>query len=106
MKIVNWQRRVANWKLSRGQQRPLEFHLLHAHEEITEMFGKIREGWGYDAIATDINSGKPDGFGIELADAILTLLYIAEMCGLDAEKLMEIKMTYNEQRRGKQAKVE
>jgi len=38
---------------------------------------------------------KPEGFGIELADAQIRLAELAEYAGIDLEHLVELKMAYN-----------
>ena len=103
MKLSNWGHRVANWKRSRNDQKPLEHHLLHLHEEVSEVFGKVRDGWPLDKITYEGDEQKPEGFGIELADVVLVAVYIADACGIDLENCMEAKMDYNERRRGKGA---
>lgn len=48
---------------------------------------------------------KPEGFGIELADAIIRLLHLAEHLQLDMNDLIAVKMTYNESRPYKHGKT-
>lgn len=38
---------------------------------------------------------KPEGFGIELADAVIRIAQLAEHVGIDLERLIELKMAYN-----------
>lgn len=71
--------------------------LLLIISEITEAFEHYRDGLGLGDIFYDEN-GKPDGFGIELADAAIRLFHLCARIGLDLDRLMAIKMAYNEQR--------
>lgn len=43
-------------------------------------------------------NAKPEGFGIELADALIRILDLAGFLGLDMGALVELKMAYNETR--------
>lgn len=42
--------------------------------------------------------GKPEGFGIELADAVIRILDLSEWLGLDMENLILTKHSYNKTR--------
>lgn len=117
MNLKDWGARVANWKKQGSAQKPLEWHLLHLHSEVTEVFEALREIQsapgavqdaldGHNAFAVVWDGEKdghhhPEGFGIELADVILVALYIAEVTGVDIEKMMEIKMKSNELKRAR-----
>jgi hypothetical protein len=41
---------------------------------------------------------KPEGFGVELADAIIRILDLAEFLGLNMEDLVQLKHQYNRTR--------
>lgn len=117
MNLKGWGARVANWKKTGSAQKPLEWHLLHLHSEVTEVFEALRDIQGapgavekalsgHNAFAVVWDSEKdghqhPEGFGIELADVVLVALYIAEVTGVDIEQMMEIKMQSNERRRAR-----
>lgn len=65
------------------------------HSEISEALEAYREGdiggpWYYE--------GKPEGFGVELADAIIRILDLAEGFNIDLAKLIRIKLEYNKTR--------
>lgn len=47
---------------------------------------------------------KPEGFGIELADAVIRIMDLAEYMGYDLEHLMERKHEYNRTRPYKHGK--
>lgn len=114
MNLSNWGARVANWKKQGKAQRPLEWHILHLHSEVTEVFEALRDIQNGESCSLDgqnpysfvtmgrkDNHDHPEGFGIELADVVLVALYIAEVTGVDIEKQMEIKMSANEKRRAR-----
>jgi NTP pyrophosphatase (non-canonical NTP hydrolase) len=71
--------------------------LLLIVSEITEAFEHYRNGLGVKDIVWD-ETGKPDGFGVELADAAIRLLHLCALLGLDLDNLLAIKMAYNETR--------
>jgi NTP pyrophosphatase (non-canonical NTP hydrolase) len=118
MNLAKWGARVANWKKNGAAQRPIEWHILHLASEVSEVFESLRdiqnnEIRGYDGnempenpyshVYTVEKDGHPhpEGFGIELADVVLVALYIAQVTGVDIEKMMEIKMAANENRRAR-----
>lgn len=41
---------------------------------------------------------KPEGFGIELADAVIRIFDLAEACGVDLERCIAVKHNYNKSR--------
>lgn len=43
-------------------------------------------------------NGKPEGLGIELADALIRILDLAESLGIDMEHMVATKSRYNENR--------
>lgn len=116
MNLANWTARISNWKKTGNTDRPLEYHIAHLHEEVSEVFKAKREleehleemqKQGVNPWAQIWFSAKgdrtdhPEGFGIELADVILVALHIADVCGIDIEAQMEVKQTYNEGKRSK-----
>lgn len=44
------------------------------------------------------SDGKPEGFGIELADLAIRLFDTAEEYGLDLQSLIDTKLNYNRKR--------
>lgn len=79
--------------------------LMLIASEISEAFEELREGHA----ATEIyyNNGKPDkpeGFPIELADAMIRIWDTAETYGVDLEEAIKIKMEYNKSRPYKHGK--
>ena len=47
---------------------------------------------------------KPEGFGVELADAVIRIADLCEALGLDLEALIQLKMRYNATRPYKHGK--
>ena len=87
------------------------------HSEITEAFEEVRNGhrvkdvyindksWpepdaaDWDEIDTvSSNGGKPEGVGIELADAVIRILDFAHEHQVDISRAIRAKMLYNETR--------
>ncbi len=80
--------------------------LSEACEEIAGIQGATwdrNNGWGEDGIICDIYvidkaSGKPEGFPVELADAIIRIFDLAALLGLPLEEAMNVKTEYNRTR--------
>ena len=70
--------------------------LLLITGEIVEAQNELREGHG----ATYIYyvGSKPEGYPIELADALIRILNLMSDDGLDAEELVQLKNGYNSAR--------
>lgn len=51
--------------------------------------------WCYNQSSPDPQTGKPEGFASEIADAIIRLLDISGAFGIDIELEIEKKMHYN-----------
>lgn len=62
--------------------------------EIAEALEEYRDG-NTIAIYYDEESGKPEGFGIELADAIIRIMDLAEWLGIDLAAAVVEKHEYN-----------
>lgn len=65
--------------------------------ELSEAAEELRSG----RLPTEIyyeEDGKPQGFPIELADALIRLCDLAESCGVDLTEAVEAKEAYNRTR--------
>lgn len=89
--IHQWSLAAGTWKNQRPQDK-----LIHAIEEICEAGRYLREGKAVEA--TTYIEGKPEGFSIELADAILMLFDVAEHLNIDLESAIEMKAAWLEHR--------
>lgn len=66
--------------------------------ELAEAVEEAREG-RFETWYDDVNpEGKPEGFTIELADAVIRIFHIAGLLGLDLEGAIRMKTAYNEKR--------
>src|SRR3990172_10627417 len=68
------------------------------HSELSEALEEIRSGSNPVHIDYEIESRKPIGFPIELADVVIRILDIAGGLGIDLEQAMHVKMAYNKTR--------
>jgi len=71
--------------------------LMLVVSEISEALEEYRNHKIPDGIYMD-HSTKPEGFGVELADAIIRILDLAEYLEIDMQECIEIKMDYNKRR--------
>ncbi len=67
------------------------------HSEISEALEEYRDGRDPREIRYS-DEGKPEGFGIELADAVIRIADLCGYYGIDLSRLLQIKMEYNEGR--------
>lgn len=84
------------------QIRPIRIHFIPQaialiHSELSEA---LEEARAQIFIPTDISheGGKPEGFPIELADAIIRILDLSEAFGIDMEEAIRLKHEYNKTR--------
>lgn len=94
------------WEDDEQDNIPTKIALMHS--ELSEALEEFRddhmniyyeEALGDDPRLKDFSTVraalKPEGFGIELADAIIRILDLASRLGLDMGALVELKMEYN-----------
>jgi cytidyltransferase-like protein len=76
--------------------------LVLVHTEISEAVEELRHGhMPLDVYYTTDNQGhqKPEGYGVELADAVIRIMDICGYHQIDLENMINIKMKYNETRK-------
>lgn len=62
------------------------------HSEISEALEEFRRDAGLD---TYVKDGKPEGFGVELADAVIRIFDLCGALDIDLAAAIEQKMAYN-----------
>jgi NTP pyrophosphatase (non-canonical NTP hydrolase) len=75
------------------------------HEEVSEALGHYRnknrdtrgEAHPAETVWAD-ETGKPDGFAVELADAVIRIGDLCGQLGIDLEAAVRVKMEYNKNR--------
>jgi NTP pyrophosphatase (non-canonical NTP hydrolase) len=72
------------------------------HSELSEATEEHCRGRGYLWFGPD---GKPEGLGVELADAVIRICDMSKHLGIDLETLIRLKCDYNETRPIRHGKV-
>lgn len=72
--------------------------------ELAEAVEELRDGFAPDETYYS-DGGKPEGFAVELADAVIRAYDLAEMVGVDLDSLIEEKVSYNKTRGYKHGKT-
>lgn len=65
------------------------------HSEVSEALEAVRED---KPLVWYEENGKPEGVGIELADAVIRIGDLCEILGVDLESCIQIKTAYNQGR--------
>lgn len=72
--------------------------LLLIISEVVEAMDELRAGKDKHACSIDDETGKPEGFGVELADVAVRLFDLCGWLGIDLTYLINLKMRYNDTR--------
>lgn len=72
--------------------------LMMVVTELTEAVEEIRKGYQADTFYRKNDQGKPEGFSVELADAVIRLLDLANYHGIALEPIILEKLEYNKTR--------
>lgn len=99
MTITELQTQVHETAISKGwYAEPRTFGDLIAlvHSELSEALEAFRETGKVEWTVS--TAGKPEGAAIELADAVIRILDMAEHYGIDLQKMLWMKMEYNRTR--------
>jgi len=100
MEIKLWQVRIRQNALVKGfgDKRTFGEYIALVHSELSEALEEYRNGnmdKGYEDSVYYGPDGKPEGVGIELADAAIRIMDMCENYGIDLEKCIRIKHGYN-----------
>ena len=107
--LPEWQKVLFEVSRTHGfEENPvgdIERKLLLAVGELVEAQNELRAGHSPTEIYYNADHPtKPEGFGIELADAVIRILNIAEGVHIDLAEYLELKHTYNTTRPFKHGK--
>lgn len=110
--LLEWQRLIhANaqakgfWHPSNGEPHVnLGEKIALVHQELSECLEHVRNLDKQPALVFIDENGKPDGVGVEIADAVIRLIDMATFLGLDIESIMLEKHEYNTTRPYKHCK--
>lgn len=73
--------------------------------EVAEAMEEHRAGKGFTNYFNEDKPGKPEGVPAELADIVIRVADLAEICGIDLEAAITEKMGYNSTRPYKHGKA-
>lgn len=90
------------WWTGLNHNIPEKLALIHS--EISEALEELRSGDGVAFRGIQPGNGKPEGFGIELADAVIRIADLCGYLGIDLEEAVRIKHQYNATRPYKHGK--
>ena len=96
VRIHRWARSKGWWEGKVETTELLCAKLLLCVSELTEAMEELRNN--HSPRETYEKDGKPEGFAIELADVLIRILDLAEFCGVDLGRAIDVKMAYNETR--------
>jgi NTP pyrophosphatase (non-canonical NTP hydrolase) len=68
--------------------------LCLVHSEVSEALEEVRDNQPVGKFRLSV-TGKPEGFGVELADAIIRICDFAEFYGINLTAMLRVKMQYN-----------
>lgn len=80
------------------QPRSIGEEIALIHSELSEALEEARDSRPLIEIYRKGDSPKPEGFPVELADAMIRIFDMAGKYGLDLEAAIEEKMAYNRTR--------
>jgi len=108
--IKEMQDEIGAWSVSKGfWERPrasgevkddhpfLAMKIALSHSELSEALEEMRSG-NPNFYISEEEEGKPEGLGVELADAVIRILDLASHLEIDLGEMIEIKMAYNQGR--------
>jgi len=105
IEILAYQIDEGNNKKGFNESFSLDKALLLVHGEISEAVEELRSGHNSNEVYYNTGSLKPEGFPVEVCDAIIRLLHICARCDIQLATVMQMKMEYNETRQYKHGKA-
>lgn len=102
--LRQWQNRIGSWARMKGwddKERKFDEWIALFHTELSEAYEEYRNGHGLTEVYYNedgSNPTKPEGIPIELADELIRILHFANKYGIDLDKMIELKMEYNDSR--------
>lgn len=77
-----------------GQREHVISKVALITSELSEAVEELRDGRGFtETYASE--GGKPEGFPVELADAVIRALDLAEMLGIELKDVIQNKLDFN-----------
>lgn len=95
----HFQEAIGNWGKEKGWNmgiRDIPEKLMLVVSECSEALEAYRDH--SEPHIVYMKTGKPEGIGIELADAVIRILHMADQLGMDMGECIAMKMTYNQSR--------
>lgn len=87
------------WDLQPGESAPnIPEKLALIHSEISEALEEFRKAPGEIRETYSGEHGKPEGFPVELADAVIRIMDLCGWLGVDLEKEIILKHEFNRDR--------
>ena len=77
------------------KERSIPEQIVLMHSELSEAVEELRKENPRPFYLVD---GKPEGWGVELADTVIRIMDTCEQYHVDLQGLIELKMKYNENR--------
>jgi NTP pyrophosphatase (non-canonical NTP hydrolase) len=88
-----------------GEERNVPEMLALIHSEISEALEEYRKGSDTEEVYYRDTDGKPEGFGVELADAVIRILDLAEGLQINLADRIREKLEFNRTRPHRHGKV-
>lgn len=86
-----------------GENENIGEKIALIHSELSEALEEVRKSHDLDEVYFKEN-GKPEGFSVELADAVIRIFDLCGTYNLDLERAIELKHEYNKSRPYKHGK--